>query len=130
MESMNGRMVIYKNYAERLNWFGHELEQGYIQINEYWHAWHAQNVWLQMGFYYGIPAMVFLLILACMTGVRSFTNMLRAVDSEWNLFALMIWIAFFGFGALECVWYPGQIVLFLIFFTQKNCVSNNKKEMC
>ena len=118
--SMNVRKQIYIEYLKRLNWRGHELEEGYIDITSAYHAYHAQNLWIQMAFYYGIPAGVLLLVLTACTGIRSLIGVLTHIPDEWYLFTALVWVGFFGFGAMECVWYPGQMILFLIFFTQKD----------
>lgn len=126
-ESMGMRKEIYWEYLQNLNWHGHKLEEGHFQISENWHAYHAQNLWIQMAFYYGIPAGVLLLLLTALTGIRCLVGILSNISDDWRFFSALVWVAFFGFGMMECVWYPGQFILFLIFFTQKNCSSFNQE---
>jgi len=119
------RKEIYRLYFTNLNLRGHELTEGYFQITESYHAHHAQNIFLQIAFYYGIPAGIIFLMLTAALGYLAFRNFLRFRNKAENIIPVLIWLVFILFGMLECVWYPGQIILFLMYFGQKITVKNN-----
>lgn len=112
------RMAIYRDYWERLNLWGHSVEEGRIRITQGYYAWHAQNVFLQIAFFYGAPAGLFFTVLVALTGILAFKKALRGRESEAVL-PMLVWLVFVAFGLLEVVWNPGQLVLFLFFFVQK-----------
>ena len=63
-EALNIRLSIYAAYLRNLNWFGHPDAEGHYQFADIdYFSWHAQNVWLQMAFSYGIPSGILFLIL-------------------------------------------------------------------
>lgn len=112
------RMAIYRDYWERLNLWGHSVEEGRIRITQGYYAWHAQNVFLQIAFFYGAPAGLLFTVLVALTGILAFKRALRGRESEAVL-PMLVWLVFVAFGLLEVVWNPGQLVLFLFFFVQK-----------
>ncbi len=112
--SMRIRLAIYEKYLKNLNFRGHELEEGYMPITETFHAWHAQNVFIQVLFYYGIPAGILFLVLMAITGVKAWKAALR--NREEGMLLLLVWLLFIGYGMMECVWYPGQSILFFMYF--------------
>lgn len=120
VSSLQVRKAIYRVYLEHLNLRGHRLEEGFFQITEDYHAYHAQNVWIQMAFYYGIPAGLLFLVLTVLLGVRSIGGVWREPDNGWYLFRLLVFLVFFGYGALEITWNTGQVTLLLLYFVQKD----------
>lgn len=116
--SVRIRLEIFKLYLKNMNLTGHELEEGYFQITEDYHAWHAQNIFLQVGFYYGIIAGVLFIILMIGLGIQSLRLAIKKHKCE-DLLPLLIWLLFVGYGMLECVWYPGQTILLLIYLVPK-----------
>ena len=123
--SMRVRLAIYKKYLQNLNFTGHELEEGYIPITPTYHAWHAQNVFIQVLFYYGIPAGVLFVILMVMAGCRAVK--LAFKNREEGILLLLVWLLFVGYGMMECVWYPGQSILFYIYFVFSLSAPRHKK---
>ena len=117
--SMKIRREIYKLYIRDLNWRGHAITDGYYDITELYHAWHAQNFFLQMAYVYGIPAGLFSIILSLVLGFIIIRKFFADVSQTDMLVTLLIWVVFMGYGLMECVWNPGQLILFLLFFTQK-----------
>jgi hypothetical protein len=113
------RREIFTLYWNGLNMIGHKLADGYFQITPYFHAWHAQNLFLQIGFYYGIPAGILSILLVIALGIRALLCFFRNPLRPEGLLPGLIWVVFVGYGTLECVWYPGQLILFLFFFVQK-----------
>lgn len=121
------RMAIYRNYWERLNLWGHSAEEGHVRITQGYYAWHAQNVFLQIAFFYGAPAGLFFTVLVVLTGILAFKKALRSRESEAVL-PLLVWLVFVAFGLLEVVWNPGQLVLILFFLVQKQHIKTVQPE--
>ena len=111
--SMRVRLAIYKKYLQNLNFAGHELEEGYMPITPTYHAWHAQNVFIQVLFYYGIPAGILFAVLMVMAGCRAVKSAFH--NREGGMLLLLVWLLFMGYGMMECVWYPGQSILFYVY---------------
>ena len=120
------RLEIYKLYLKNMNLTGHELEEGYFQITEDYHAWHAQNIFLQVGFYYGIVAGILFLIVIAGLGVQAFVLAYRKHRCE-DLLPLLVWLLFVGYGMLECVWYPGQTIFLLIYLVPKIIIDSGRE---
>ena len=120
MRSLGIRGAVYLRYLSNLNMLGHETVEGHFKFSDGYVTYHAQNVWIQIAFYYGLPAGVALVLLTFLTGERVFRNMRKDSIDSWELFSTLIWICFFGYGALEVVWYPGMMIFFLIFLIQKD----------
>lgn len=125
--SINIRVEIYKKYFKNLNLTGHALTDGYFQITESYHAWHAQNVFLQIAFYHGIPAGICFMLLAIGLTVGALRLAVKGRKKE-DILPLLIILFFLGYGMLECVWYLGQSVLFLIYTIPKILIDGRAKE--
>ena len=121
------RQAIWKLYLENLNLTGHELEEGYFQITESFHVWHAQNIFIQAAFFYGIPAGGLMTLVLLGIGAGSVKILINSRESA-DILPLMSWLLFVGFGMLECVWYPGQAVLFLMYITPRILVDYRRAE--
>lgn len=123
--SMRIRLEIYKKYLKNLTLTGHELEEGYYQITKNFHAWHAQNLFIQILFYYGIVAGILCMVLMAGLGIQTFRLAIRKCRCE-DLLPLLVWLLFVGYGMLECVWYPGQIILLLIYLIPKIIIDRSE----
>lgn len=123
--SMRIRLEIYKKYLRNLTLTGHELEEGYYQITKGFHAWHAQNLFIQVLFYYGIVAGILCMVLMAGLGIQTFRLAIRKCRCE-DLLPLLVWLLFVGYGMLECVWYPGQTILLLIYLIPKIIIDGKK----
>lgn len=121
------RLEIYKLYLKHMNLTGHELEEGYFQITEDYHAWHAQNIFLQVGFYYGIIAGILFVIVMAGLGIQAFVLACKKHRCE-DLLPLLVWLLFVGYGMLECVWYPGQTILLLIYLVPRIIIDSGRKK--
>lgn len=113
------RFAIWDCYRKDLTWRGHSEDQGYYLITEDYRCWHAQNLWLQVAYYYGIPAGI---LLTALTPVMIFFYLSGygkgKFDKRYGIIPIMMIIAFFTFGTLEVVWNPGQLILCLFFLVQ------------
>ena len=123
--SMGIRQFIWKTYLSNLNFTGHELEEGYFQVTPYYQSWHAQNVLIQVLFYYGIPAGILFAVLMAVLGIQALRAAVRNRDTE-SLLLLLVWTVFMGYGMLECVWYMGQSILFLMYLAPKVLIDRRK----
>jgi len=113
------RAAIYKIYWENLNLTGHTAAEGHYQITDNYHAWHAQNLWLQATHDFGIPAGILLIIMTLLILGRLLIGFAkRTIDSYYGVIPLLFTVLFFSFGVMEIVWNAGQLVLFLFFFAQ------------
>jgi len=125
LDSGKIRKEIYLLYLKNLNFRGHILTDGYYQITEGYHAWHAQNVFLQITYYYGIPAGILFCFLILAVGWLGCKSFLHNPDRYENLIPVLVWLVFVGVGLLECVWNPGQLILTLLFLVQKIVIDNH-----
>lgn len=112
------RLTIYKAYWDDLTWIGNGPEKGYYRIGGGYHSWHAQNLWLQIAYYYGIPAGVLLVAITFVMLCRHGKGMLADERNPYAIIPFFVCVLFTVFGITEVVWNPGQLVMFLIFFVQ------------
>lgn len=110
------RMSIYKAYWDDLTWIGNPKGTGYYEIYEGYHSWHAQNLWLQIAYYYGIPAGIFLVILTVVLLVYDYKKMMKNRENPYAIIPFFLCVIYFCFGIMEVVWNPGQLIFFLMFF--------------
>lgn len=113
------RAAIFKAYWNDLNWRGHSEKEGYYLITSNYRCWHAQNLWLQIAYYYGIPAGILLVVLTIVMIYYYISRCYKGkLDRKYGVLPLMFVILYFTFGVLEVVWNPGQLVFVLIFLVQ------------
>lgn len=117
-QALRERITFYKAYLENLSWLGHSSAEGHYRLegSDYF-SWHAQNVWIQMAYYYGIPAGVCFLVLSVIM-ILFYAKKSRNQDSPYAAFPLFICVVFFVYGLMEDNWEVGQYSLFLLFFVQ------------
>lgn len=126
LDSGKVRLEIYKLYWKNLNMTGHTVEEGFFQITKGYHSWHAQNIFLQVAFSYGIPAGILFIILMIGFGILSIKQVFKRQNST-DILPILVWVLFIGFGMLESVWYPGQVILFLMYMTPKIIIDGKRK---
>lgn len=119
-ESAQIRLKIYELYLKNLNLTGHTTEEGFYEITKSYSAYHAHNVFLQMLFSYGIPAGILLILLTAGLGIRLLVAFIRNPQDGWTIFRGLVYLVFFGYGMLEMTWNTGQIIMLLLFVTQKS----------
>ena len=113
------RMAIFKAYWKDLNWRGHSEKEGYYLITPEYRCWHAQNLWLQIAYYYGIPAGILLVVLTVVMIYYYISRCYKGkLDQKYGVLPLLFVILYFTFGLMEVVWNPGQLVFVLIFLVQ------------
>ena len=115
--SLRIRLTIYKSYLEDLNWIGHKKSEGHYIIPDLdTFVWHPQNVWIQVAYYYGVPAGVLFIVFSLLILGKHIKSVMEK-RSEYSFIPLLICIVFFIYGLMEVVWIVGQLILFLFLFT-------------
>lgn len=113
------RVAIFRAYWKDLNWRGHSEKEGYYLITPKYRCWHAQNLWLQIAYYYGIGAGILLVVLTAFMIYYYISRCYKGkLDRKYGVLPLMFVILYFTFGLMEVVWNPGQMVFVLIFLVQ------------
>ena len=108
-----GRVSYWEYYLKNGNMTGHRSSEGH-DIGDGLYVWHAQNMFVQFWYYYGIPSAVLFLAVLVMLIFYSIKNILRKKE---DALPGLLFLVFFGvFGLFEATWYPGQMVLLLAFF--------------
>lgn len=110
------RMTIYKAYWDDLTWWGNGKGTGYYEITEDYHSWHAQNLWLQIAYFYGIPAGILSIVLTVVLLIYNYKKMMKNKENPYAIIPFFLCVIYFCFGIMEVVWNTGQVILFLIFF--------------
>ena len=112
--SVNERFSIYRMYYEELTWYGNNPS---AQKN-YEMRYHAHNLYLQIAYFYGIPAGILLIVIAIgLLGYHGY-KVLKYKDDCYVIIPFMVCVIFFCSGLMNVVWVTGQFMLFLLFFTQ------------
>ncbi|MBR1930643.1 MAG: O-antigen ligase family protein [Lachnospiraceae bacterium] len=117
-ESTRIRLTIYKTYLQEMKWFGNAPDKGYYRIGENAVSWHAQNLWIQVGYSYGMVAGIVMILLTAAVFVCQRKRLRAQRENPYAIIPLMVCVMFFGFGLTEVVWLPGQLILFMMFFVQ------------
>ena len=112
--SFQDRMSIYKMYFEKLTWNGNNPSS----VENYEMKYHAHNLYLQIAYLYGIPAGILLVIIAISLLIGHLRKVFREKDYPYTIVPLMMCVIFFVSGIMNVVWNTGQLMLFLLFFTQ------------
>lgn len=116
--SIQVRVDFWKFYMQNGNLKGHLRSEGHdLPDFPESYIWHAQNTFVQFWYYYGIPSAILLVAVTVMLLFMSIQKMRMGQDGA--LACLMYVVFWVMYGLSECVWYPGQMILFLVFFTPK-----------
>ena len=116
-----GRAATWYYYFFNGDLLGHSNSEGHYTGMGATYNWHAQNVFLQIWYYYGIPAGILFLVVsigAWITSVRRAWKAEIQHTDEAVVVALYLTL-FLTFGLFEAVWYPGQMILTLAVFSPK-----------
>jgi len=117
--SLRIRLSIYKAYFQELNILGHGPSEGMFQFKDQdYHAWHAQNLWLEVAYRYGIPTGILFVIVTAWLLVYHIREIRQANQPARAVIPLLVCLVFFGYGTMEVVWNLGQYILALFFVTQ------------
>ena len=123
-DALRGRLTIYKAYLEDLNLFGHGPQDGYYIIGEGpYFSYHAQNLWIQIAYTFGIPAGILFVVMTCVL-LHIYRRRMRQSKMPYAIIPYFMCVLFFVFGMMEIVWNPGQLVMFLFYFVQHPQLGN------
>ena len=99
--SLRMRFTIYKVYLRDMTWYGNPQNMGYYLIGEgTYQSWHAQNLWIQIGYYYGIPAGILLIVLTVVLVYAYGKRLLRNKDNPHAIIPF--------FMCVFCFWLDGS----------------------
>lgn len=119
LSGLTGRLGYMRAYLEDLNWIGHnELEGHYYVAGTNSFVWHSQCVWVQLLYYFGIPAGSLFIMLAILTLARQIRACRAKERTMYSFMPLFVSTVFVIFGSLEVVWLAGQFILFMVYFMQ------------
>lgn len=112
------RVAFWYYYLQNGNLRGHLTAEGHeIPGLNYEYVWHAQNTFVQFWYYYGIPSAIMLTLLV---GALLFISIKKILKGKEDALVFLLYLIFWlMYGVTECVWYPGQMILLLVFFTPK-----------
>ena len=113
--SANVRIDIFTHYYEKLNMWGHLNNEDGLWLNGISWIPHAHNLFLQMAFWFGIPAAIFF---AIWLGYNIITAARKAFGKNRDArmaIILLFYINIVVFGMLEVVWVTGQLSFTLLF---------------
>lgn len=104
----SGRITIYKAYMKKLNIKGHKRVT--LNINNK-RVSHAHNNWLQFAYTYGVPSMLFYLVITILSIVRSIwfyvTN--RRRNATYAFLIPAICVGFVVATMTECLFLPFEV---------------------
>lgn len=116
-QSMQLRIDLWKYYLKNARMTGHFNSQGHKIEGISHRVWHTQNMFVQYWYYYGIPSGILFIVIMVLLLYENLKKILQKDDKA--LICLIYVIFFVMYGLFEVTWYPGQMVLFLAFFTPK-----------
>lgn len=114
--SLTVRKVFFQTYWEHSTWLGHPEEDGHYVFGESGvYMWHSQNLWIQMVYYFGYPAGVFLLLMIVFSLRKAFKKAGTIREDPYAVLPAVICLVYYMFGLVELVWNPGQLIFTLVF---------------
>ena len=114
--SVNIRVEIWKEYLKSVTWQGHSSdEENFALKSNNSRVWHAQNIWVQFAYTYGVPVGTLFVV---MTILLLYGTYRRGEKSKefFGIIPFVVCASFFLFGITELVWNSGQYILTLFFF--------------
>lgn len=121
-----GRISYWEYYLKNGNLMGHLSSEGH-NMGSGFYVWHAQNMFVQFWYYYGIPSAILFLIVLCALILGCLKKVIKEKENS-SVLCCLLYITFFGvFGLFEATWYPGQMILLLAFFVPKYLMATDSK---
>lgn len=109
----NGRLTIFKLYAENLNAAGHDKMEIILPSGEM--IVHAHNVYLQVAHDHGIPVGIVFILFGICTFIQSLIyDKKRKNDRRCSIFTLAVLIAFAAAGLTEWIFHPCNPITFCL----------------
>lgn len=119
--SVNIRLNYFKAYISKFNLLGNnykndtffvDMEDGdKIQI------YHAQNLWIQMIYQFGIPFGIMMFAVFMIQFVKAFRILFKGRDF-YSVLPALLYIVYFIYGLVELTWLPGYLLFTFIFLIQ------------
>ncbi len=122
---LNGRLTIYKNFAEKINMKGNpkygKKINGVFVVN-------AHNNIIQVGYNYGIPAMILYIIFNVLSLVYSIRHYILYHDKlRCAAFPMLITLGFLITSITECLLLPMQSLLAFAYYLSMGEIMNTQK---
>jgi len=116
-----GRAATWYYYLFNGTLSGHSNQEGHYTGIGTSYNWHAQNAFLQIWYYYGIPAGLLFLFTIWGTWGKSLVQAWKNDDAKMDgtIIVMIYMTLFIIFGLFEAVWYPGQMILSLAVFAPR-----------
>ena len=112
--SLRERLAIYQAYYDELNWRGNRQTGQESSEMRY----HAHSLYLQIAYFYGIPAGGILIMISIALAMCDLKKIMKFKSNPYIIIPFFICIIFFVSGLMNVVWNTGQLMLFMLFFTQ------------
>lgn len=113
------RFQMYKSFIKDQKFWGCYKDAATFEMNgEIYGAWHTHNLWIQISYYHGILAGILFVVLTFVLLGRYFLRMKRSRQWPYAIIPFFVCVIFYTFGIMEAVWLPGQVIMFLFYFTQ------------
>ena len=122
---LNGRLTIYKNFSAKINMKGNQKYgkkvNGTFVVN-------AHNNIIQVGYNYGIPAMILYIILNALSLIYSIRNYVLYHDRlRCAAFPMLITLGFLITSLTECLLLPMQSLLAFAYYLSVGEIMNTQK---
>ena len=115
-DSFKLRLEMWKTYLKESTLFGHSIEaENFALRSSNARVWHAQNVWVQFTYTYGIPVGVLFVVMTILLLFETYRYGKRN-DEFYGIIPFIVCVSFFVFGLTELVWNSGQYILTIFFF--------------
>ncbi len=113
------RLAIGRTYIDRLNLWGHTIDEWLMWVTPYTQFAHAHNIIIMQMYVYGIITGILFLVWIVGYAIAAFRYWRQNVRTDYALFPLMIVTLVLTFGMVEICWMSGQITWILLMLLQK-----------
>ncbi|MDD7513312.1 MAG: O-antigen ligase family protein [Clostridiales bacterium] len=128
----SGRLAIWKASIEQLNLHGHNNDEKFYVPKRHINTNDTHNIYLQIGYFIGIPAMILMWIIMMINIFRIIKCFFRRKHEKYlneeQLFRASVITMFFVLSMLASVYIPIGSVIGMIFW-MVSCWENKEKEI-
>lgn len=124
------RKYVYGYFFNRLNLLGHEQEYPSAYLFFDYHVLHSHNTYLQASYVYGVPAGILFIALTVYTAISILAAIIRnKQNTKWYyIFALCAYIGAVSISLMENIFFPGKMMLTLVFLCILPVANRRKHE--